>query len=152
MNNPFHTMSTMTTMSKLLACLGLALLCLTAAAKTNRLYLIGNSLTDQVKYNAFKDLAASRGHYQPWGRQMIPGAPIEWLWQHPGEGFQEPPYGYPTNALPYYDWDCLTLQPFSRPLSSDTNFITLFTNLGLPRNTNMQVYVYAQWPTTDKLV
>jgi hypothetical protein len=119
---------------------------LTATARTNRVYFIGNSVTDTVKYDKLRQLAESRGHGMPWGRQMIPGAPLQWLWEHPGDGFTQQPYGYPTNALPNYEWDCLSLQPFDRQLASDTNHASMFIELGMPHNSNMQVYVLSRWP------
>jgi hypothetical protein len=122
------------------------LVCCAAQAGTNRTYFIGNSVTDQVKYDYLAQWAAARGHAMPWGRQMIPGAPLQWLWEHPGDGFTEPPYGYPTNALPNYEWDCLSLQPFDRQLASDTNHASLFIELALPHNSTMQVYVLSRWP------
>lgn len=116
-------------------------------ARSNRVYFVGNSVTDTVRYDALRQLAESRGHVQPWGRQMIPGAPLEWLWTHPGEGFTQAPYSYPTNAFPNYDWDHISLQPFDRPLSSDSNYASAFINLSLPRNTNCQFLVYGRWPS-----
>lgn len=59
----------------LLAVLG----ALCVLARTNRVYFVGNSVTDTERYDALRQLAESRGHVQPWGRQMIPGAPLEWL-------------------------------------------------------------------------
>ena len=115
-------------------------------AATNRAYFIGNSVTDQIVYDKLRQLAESRGHRMPWGRQMIPGSPLDNLWNNPGSGFTQPPYGYPTNALPNYTWDFLSLQPFDRSLVSDTNSITLFVNLGMPHNSNMQVLVMSRWP------
>jgi len=117
-----------------------------ATAVTNRIYYIGNSVTDTIRYDKLVQLATNRGHTVLWGRQMIPGAPLEWLWDHPADGFVQAPYGPPTNALPYYQWDILSLQPFDRLLPSDTNFASRFINLGMPHNSNMQVYVYSRWP------
>ncbi|MCX7846795.1 MAG: hypothetical protein N2595_02010 [bacterium] len=115
-------------------------------ARTNRVYFVGNSVTDTVRYDALRQLAESRGHVHLWGRQMIPGAPLDWLWTHPGDGFTQAPYSYPTNAFPYYEWDHISLQPFDRPLSSDSNYASAFINLSLPRNTNCQFLVYGRWP------
>ena len=60
--------------------------------KTLRVYFVGNSVTDTVRYGSLAKLAASRQHSLVWGRQMIPGAPLQWLWEHPAEGFTEKPY------------------------------------------------------------
>lgn len=46
------------------------------APKTLRVYFVGNSVTDTVKYGLLADLAKARGHTMPWGRHMIPGAPL----------------------------------------------------------------------------
>ncbi|NLF39809.1 DNRLRE domain-containing protein [bacterium] len=91
-------------------------------------------------------MAKSRGHVQPWGRQQIGGSTLMGLWNSPDGGYAVGQYGYPTNALPYYEWDCLSLQPFDAPLCSDTNAVSLFLNLSLPRNTNVQAYIYERWP------
>jgi hypothetical protein len=52
-------------------------------AKPLRVYFVGNSVTDTINYRALADLAKSRGHKHVWGRPMIPGAPLQWIWQHP---------------------------------------------------------------------
>jgi len=121
-------------------------------ARTNRVYFVGNSVTDTVRYDALRQLAESRGHVHPWGRQMIPGAPLEWLWTHPADGFTQAPYSYPTNAFPHYDWDHISLQPYDRPLSSDSNFASAFINISLPRNTNCQFLIYGRWPSQSNFL
>jgi hypothetical protein len=56
----------MLTLSRPLVCLLLALLlCLSAAARTNRIYFIGNSVTDTIRYNSLKAFAQLRGHVMP---------------------------------------------------------------------------------------
>ena len=45
---------------------------------------VGNSLTDQAY--GMHDIAKARGHQTKFGRHMIPGAPLDWLWNHRGEG------------------------------------------------------------------
>jgi hypothetical protein len=54
-----------------------------------RTYFVGNSVTDTIRYGSLAKLAGSRGHTLTWGRDMIPGAPLSWLWQHPDDGFRE---------------------------------------------------------------
>jgi len=39
-------------------------------SRTLRIYMIGNSLIDNVKYDGFQRLAESRGHTHVWGRHM----------------------------------------------------------------------------------
>ena len=83
-------------------------------AKSLRVYFVGNSVTDTINYPALAELAKSRGHKQVWGRHMIPGAPLQWIWEHPQDGFQEQPFGHYPEALANYQWDVLSLQPFDR--------------------------------------
>ncbi|HEY9666098.1 MAG TPA: hypothetical protein V6C91_04800, partial [Coleofasciculaceae cyanobacterium] len=76
----------------LLAILTVLLLNVAAYSKqTLRVYHIGNSVTDTINYNGLRQLAQSRGHQYIFGRHMIPGAPLSWIWQHPTEGFREEP-------------------------------------------------------------
>lgn len=56
-----------------------------------RVYFMGNSVTDTVRYSALAKLAKSRNVTLDWGRTMVPGAPLEHLYTHPGSGFNEPP-------------------------------------------------------------
>ena len=72
-----------------------------AAEPTNlfRVYYLGNSVTDTIRYGELATLAATRGVKLTWGRQMIPGAPLEWLYTHPNDGFREEPYGTIPPAL-----------------------------------------------------
>jgi hypothetical protein len=103
-------------MKRLLATLvvGLATLmatytCAEELPKTLRVYFVGNSVTDTIKYGALAELAKSRGYTQVWGRHMIPGAPLQWIWQHPKDGFQEQPFGHYPTALANFQWDVLKI-------------------------------------------
>jgi hypothetical protein len=80
---------------------------------------------------------------------MIPGAPLQWIWEHPKDGFQEQPFGHYPNALANYQWDVLSLQPFDRHLKGKDGDLTMaknFIDLALPKSPDLQVYVYARWP------
>ena len=48
------------------------------------IFHVGNSLTDQAY--GMHDIAKARGHETKFGRHMIPGTPLEWLWNHRAEG------------------------------------------------------------------
>jgi hypothetical protein len=120
-----------------------------ASPKQLRVYMLGNSLTDNVKYDGFQKLAESRGFKHVWGRTMIPGSPIFWHWAHPNEGFMQPPFGHWPKALAEYEWDAFTLQPFST-YRNEMDSARKFIDLILKKSPNIQVYVHAQWMTRDK--
>jgi hypothetical protein len=123
------------------------------AAKTLRVYFVGNSVTDTINYRGLEALAKSRGYKHVWGRHMIPGAPLQWIWQHPDQGFQEQPYGHYPTALTKYQWDALCLQPFDRHIKGDQGDIVMaknFITMALTKSPVLQVYIYARWPRKDK--
>jgi hypothetical protein len=114
-----------------------------------RVYFIGNSVTDAINYQALGELAKSRGRRQVWGRHMIPGAPLQWIWEHPRDGFQQPPFGHYSTALTEHTWDVLCLQPFDRHLAGEGGDLAMaknFIDLALSKSPDVQVYVYARWP------
>ena len=118
-----------------------------------RTYFVGNSVTDTIRYGSLAKLAKSRGHTLTWGRDMIPGAPLSWLWEHPKDGFQEEPFGLYPRALSEYPWDVLSLQPFDRHLDGKDGDLAMagnFIDLALRRSPDVQVYVYSRWPRKDK--
>lgn len=121
--------------------------------KALRIYFVGNSVTDTINYRGLAELAKSRGHQHVWGRHMIPGAPLQWIWEHPKDGFQEEPFGlYPT-ALADHPWNVLSLQPFDRHLDGSDGDLAMaknFIDLALPKSPDLQVYVYARWPRQGK--
>jgi hypothetical protein len=125
-------------------------------AKTLRVYFVGNSVTDTIRYGALGDLAKARGDRLIWGRHMIPGAPLAWIWKHPDSGFNQPPFGYYPKALTKYEWDVLCLQPFDRLLSwkdggdeCDVLLCQKFIKLARKKSPDVRVYVYERWPRRD---
>jgi hypothetical protein len=119
------------------------------AQVTKSAYFIGNSVTDAINLGGLDALAESKGNTHNWGRHMIPGAPLSWIWGHPADGFSESPYGLYPNALGNYAWDVLSLQPFDRQIDGtdgDAAMAANFINRAKTRSTNLQVYVYSRWP------
>lgn len=140
-----------------------------ADAETRRLYLVGNSLTDTIAYAQFERMAEQRGGDLIWGRHMIPGAPLDWTWEHgqprerDGEalaasGFHDDqqadgPSGGFSRALSSHGWDALSLQPFDRHVHSDFDHVARYVNLlklspdnvGEDGRVTTQVYLYAHW-------
>lgn len=112
-------------------------------AEPLRIYYLGNSLTDELKYDSFKELAAAGGHPIEWGRHMIPGAPIRWLWTHPKDGFTKGPFGATATAF-NYPWDAVTLQPFAG--MSELPYAVDYVKRIQEKSPQAQIFVYAQWP------
>lgn len=121
-----------------------------APAAAASIYYIGNSLTDTIHYDAFADIVATQlDEPQPWGRHVIPGAPLDWILEHPNSGFQEPPYGYYPAALSRHRWDFLSLQPYDRQLESDLDAITRYVELARAQNPDVQILIHGRWPRRD---
>lgn len=129
--------------------------------KTLRVYFVGNSVTDTVKYGLLADLAKARGHTMPWGRHMIPGAPLFFMLHNAldgkASGFVEKPYGNCVEALKNHEWDAISLQPFDRRLVDDNKdpnkrpegdiaVVQQFIDLALAKSPDVQMYLYARWP------
>lgn len=126
-----------------------------ATVNTLRVYYVGNSVTDTIRYGQLAKLAATREVKITWGRHMIPGAPLEWLYQHPNDGFREEPFGGWQKALGEFTWDAVSLQPFDRHLHNkndqgedlgDVALIVKLARMAAARNPEVQVYSYARWP------
>ena len=115
---------------------------------TLRVFHVGNSVTDTIRYDALKAMAESRGHKHIYGRHMIPGAPLEWIWEHADSGFRSDEFGYYPQALPGFAWDAITLQPFDRHLKDDVKFAKRYIDLARQKaeNANTQFYIYSRWP------
>lgn len=105
-------------------------------------YHIGNSWTDQAY--GMHDIAADKGYETTFGRHMIPGAPLQWIYEHPNDGFREP-CGY-TTCLPQKHWDVVALQPWDRSLASDTEYGGGFAKLAFQGNPAAMVLILACGP------
>jgi len=118
---------------------------------TKNVYLVGNSVTDGIIYSGLDALATSRENTHNFGRHMIPGAPLEWLWSHQADGFTETPYGAPNYAFPNYTWDAISLQPFDRDIEGsggDLEMVGNYLNLAKGKSPNVQIYIYSRYPRT----
>jgi len=131
---------------------------------TNRVFVIGNSVTDGINYAGFKAIAESRSNTHVFARHMIPGSPLFLLWnasEARNGGFVESPYSYPHDAWVNYNWDCISLQPFDRHLvdgdpvtgEGDSSICAKYAKLAKTHNPNTQFYIYQRYPRTpnDKL-
>jgi len=106
---------------------------------------VGNSLTDQAY--GMHDIAAARGQETKFGRHMIPGAPLQWLWEHRNEGFRAPDPKKPADEiLKQEKWDVLILQPFGRSPENSIEFGAKYAEAAYAGNPDCQVFVFANYP------
>jgi hypothetical protein len=115
-----------------------------------RVYFMGNSMTDQVSYAGLDEMATGRGQDHAWGRQIILGSPISWIWEHPNDGYTENPYLRYQNALTNYQWDALTLSPTDRHLydsnGGDVPMTLNFLDYARTTSPDIQLYIYQRTP------
>lgn len=136
-------------------------LCLTSQSFALKAYYLGNSLTDCLNYDAFKSSVLTLDNGYQWGRHMIPGTPLDVLWQSAdnGSGIAGELGGLYPEALSNYAWDVVTLQPASRGLANwnpskgvdeccDTDSISVyrFMNYAKGKSPDAQFLIYATWP------
>ncbi|HLH29487.1 MAG TPA: hypothetical protein VKW77_11245, partial [Acidimicrobiales bacterium] len=107
---------------------------------------VGNSLTDTVN-GWMVPLATSAGHKVRYYRFTIPGAPTDWLWDHPGSGFGESHYAQAFVArAPLTD---LITQPFAghgRSIDNEADYSGRFFDLARRSSPGLRMWLYVQWP------
>jgi len=114
--------------------------------KTVRTFHIGNSLTDTV-VGWLQPVAESAGRNLDFHRFTIPGAPTDWLWDHPGGGFGD--CRYPEAFFVLSPIDHIFTQPFhghDRSISNEVEYSSKFFNLCRKYSPHVQAWLYVQWP------
>jgi hypothetical protein len=119
-----------------------------SAAEPVAIFHVGNSLTDQAY--GMHDIARARNHRTKFGRHMIPGAPLDWLWNHRGEGFREPGSKPADEILRDEKWDALILQPFGRAAQVSIQYGARYAAEAYKGNPECRVYVFANYPEIGK--
>lgn len=115
---------------------------------------LGNSLTDEVY--GMHGIAESFGYTDfDWARQMIPGAPLHWLWTHQDGGFclillEGRTWGEQFESSPEMlrsrPWDVVTMQIY--PKNGDgyheytLDAVIGFAKYAYQGNPNCQLYIY----------
>jgi hypothetical protein len=113
------------------------------------IFHVGNSLTDQAY--GMHDIAAARGQETKFGRHMIPGAPLQWLWDHRNEGFRAPDAQKSADEiLKNNKWDVLILQPFGRSPENSIEYGAKYAAAAYAGNPDCQVYVFSNYPDIGK--
>lgn len=114
-----------------------------------RTFHIGNSLTDTIN-QSLQPLAASAGKVLEFHRFTIPGAPTDWLWNHPGSGFGDNRYVEAFQVLAPIDH--ITTQPFAghnRSVENEAEFSGKFFAEARKSSPEIQPWLYVQWPGPD---
>jgi len=117
-----------------------------ADSKTVRTYHIGNSLTDTVD-GWLVAVARSAGRSLDFHRFTIPGAPTDWLWNHPGTGFGDSRYAEAFFVLAPIDH--IFTQPFAghnRSIENEADHSGRFFELCRKHSPDVQAWLYVQWP------
>jgi hypothetical protein len=117
-----------------------------AAKPVVRTFHIGNSLTDTT-HNVLEPLAQSAGKNMAWHRFTIPGAPTDWLWDHPGSGFGDNRYTQAFFALAPIAH--VFTQPFAghgRSIENEAEYSQKFFDEVLKSSPEAQAWLYVQWP------
>lgn len=118
-------------------------------------YHIGNSLTDTFVNGALAEVASSAGFQPSIYKFSIPGAPTDWLWNHPntGNGVNLPSGTNTRNVAEAFPQVAplmhLTTQPFSghnRSLANEATHSGYFFKLARQSSPNVQFWLYSQWP------
>ncbi len=117
--------------------------------KTKRIFLMGSSLTDQVKPGKMGKLAESRGYQQIWGKHSIPGAPIRIIWKARDLKRVHKPFESAGKALKEFEWDAVTIEP-RNGYEADLEAACKFIDYTLEKSPEVQFYVFAQWPRTRR--
>ena len=114
--------------------------------KTVRTFHIGNSLTDTV-VGWLQPVAESTGRKLDFHRFTIPGAPTDWLWNHPGGGFGD--CRYPEAFFVLAPIDHIFTQPFhghDRSIANEAEYSGKFFDLCRKYSPQVQAWGYVQWP------
>ena len=112
---------------------------------TIRTFHIGNSLTDTVD-GWLKPVSTSAGRKLDFHRFTIPGAPTDWLWEHPGKDGNANYREAFTKLAPI---DHLFTQPFAghdRSITNEAEFSGKFYSLCREKSPKVQCWLYVQWP------
>jgi hypothetical protein len=121
----------------------------TRDAKAVRTFHIGNSLTDTVD-GWLKPVAESAGRTLDFHRFTIPGAPTDWLWNHPGGGFGD--CRYPEAFFVLAPIDHIFTQPFhghDRSIENEVEYSGKFFDLCRKHSPDVQAWLYVQWPGSE---
>lgn len=117
----------------------LALAGMSAAPALTKFYTIGNSFSDHMA--GTPNVALSLGAPFDWGRHMIPGASLSFIWSNPTSGFQT--QGYYPSALTGKAWDFVSLQPWGGSVAANTTAAINLAALAFQGNSDVRIVFLA---------
>lgn len=121
-----------------------------AESQVVRAYFIGNSGTDELgadNSGMFPRIVRSAGHQLELKRSSIPGAPIDWLWEHRTEANGEA--DILQGMAQFAPVDHLTLMPIYRSTEEDVDYGGRFYQAALRHSSDVQLWLYAVWANTE---
>lgn len=120
-----------------------------AAAGEYATFHIGNSLTDTVD-GWLMPVMQSAGYTHRFYRFTIPGAPTDWLWNHPGSGFGDSQYrqAFMIRA-PLTDVFTQPFEGHNRSIENEAEHSALFFAEARKHSPEVQPWLYSQWPRKD---
>jgi hypothetical protein len=107
---------------------------------------VGNSLTDTLD-GWLKPVMESAGYTHAFYRFTIPGAPTDWLWAHPGQGFGESRYreAFLIRA-PLTDVFTQPFEGHNRSVANEAEHSARFFAAAREHSPDVQPWLYSQWP------
>lgn len=107
---------------------------------------IGNSLTDTLD-GFLEPVMKSAGVDHTFYRFTIPGAPTDWLWNHPGSGFGEVRYleSFAARA-PLTDVFTQPFEGHNRSIENEAEHSLKFFEAARVHSPQLRPWLYAQWP------
>lgn len=110
---------------------------------------VGNSLTDTIN-GQMEPIAAAAGQTLEFHRFTIPGAPTDWLWEHPGTGFGD--NRVKEAFLIYAPITHVFTQPFAghgRSIENEADYSRRFYDAAREHSPDVQAWLYVQWPAKN---
>ena len=134
----------------------LAIAALLVTARAERIYFVGNSLTDQIVNYPFPASSVAMGETVDWAADVCIGSPLGYHYDNATCGILKGNLsgggnaGHFQDAMGSHTWDAIALQPFDWTADDgdmrEAPVVEWVAEQAMVRNANVQVYVYAQYP------
>ncbi len=115
-----------------------------------RTFFTGNSSTDDVGFEGLRLMAAKNGQTFNYARHVIPGSPLDNIWNNPTQGLTTDPYGHYPEALSNYTWDAVSLQTHDSQIEKDVEICGNFINLTWENSPDARIMIFGRWMRRDE--